>query len=70
MEKAKASELGLSDEELRLFRYRVAGFTDRSICLLMQIENPDTIKRRVQRLRSKIKQSDSPFKEDLASVAS
>ena len=68
MEKAKASELGLSDEELRLFRYRVAGFTDRSICLLMQIENPDTIKRRVQRLRSKIKQSDSPFKEDLASL--
>ena len=68
MENAKSPEIGLNEEDLRLFRYRVAGFTDRSICLLMQIENPDTIKRRVQRLRRKIKQSDSPFKEDLASL--
>ena len=68
MEKAKSPEIGLSEEDLRLFRYRVAGFTDRSICLLMQIENPDTIKRRVQRLRRKIILSDSPFKEELASL--
>ena len=68
MEKAKSPEIGLNEEDLRLFRYRVAGFTDRSICLLMQVENPDTIKRRVQRLRRKIILSDSPFKEELASL--
>ena len=68
MEKAKSHELGLNEEDFRLFRYRVAGFTDRSICLLMQIENPDTIKRRVQRLRRKIMLSDSPFREELASL--
>lgn len=68
MEKAKAPEINLTDEELQLFRYRVAGFTNRSICLLMQINNPDTVKKRVQRLRSKIVQSDSRFKDYLADL--
>ncbi|MBR5715131.1 MAG: hypothetical protein IKX59_00960 [Bacteroidales bacterium] len=68
MEKAKAPEINLTNEELQLFRYRVAGFTNRSICLLMQIDNPDTVKKRVQRLRSKIVQSDSRFKDYLADL--
>lgn len=68
MEKVKAPEIGLSEEELQLFRYKVAGFTIRSICLLMQRDSIDATKKRIQRLKQKIIQSESPYRDEIAAL--
>lgn len=68
MQKARSLDIGLSDEDFLLYRLKVAGFSYRSIGLLMKQENPDTIKKRVQRLKAKILQSGSPFSVEIASL--
>lgn len=68
IEKARSSQINLSEEELELFRYRVAGFSIRSICLLTHGNNREAIKKRIQRLKRKIIQSNSPSRDEIASL--
>ena len=68
MEKVKSPEFELSDKELQLYKYKVAGLSARTIRMLMHIESQDALKKRQQRLRKKILESKSPFATELASL--
>ena len=67
-EKAKSPEIGLSEKELQLFKYKLAGLSSRTIRLLMHIDSRDALQKRQQRLRKKILESNSPFATELASL--
>ena len=70
--------LGLSDAQIRnalaafvnpAHRREVLRYHGKQIHYLrMKQENPDTIKKRVQRLKAKILQSGSPFSVEIASL--
>ncbi|MBR5069544.1 MAG: hypothetical protein IKX25_09105 [Bacteroidales bacterium] len=68
MEKVKSPEFELSDKELQLYKYKVAGLSARTIRMLMHIESQDALQKRQQRLRKKILESKSPFATELASL--
>ena len=68
MEKVKSPEFELSDKELQLYKYKVAGLSARTIRMLMHIESQDALQKRQQRLRKKILESNSPFATELASL--
>ena len=68
MEKVKSPEFELSDKELQLYKYKVAGLSARTIRMLMHIESQDALQKRQQRLRKKILDSKSPFATELASL--
>ena len=68
MKKVKSAEIGLNEMELQLYRLKVSGFSTVAICLIMHYDNPPAIKKRLQRIRKTILQSESPYKEEVASL--
>ena len=68
MKKVKSAQIGLSDIELQLYRLRVSGFSTPAICFIMHFDNQPAVKKRIQRLRKTILKSDSPYKEEIASL--
>ena len=68
MKKVKSSAIGLNEMELQLYRLKVSGFSTVAICLIMHYDNPPAIKKRLQRIRKTILQSESPYKEEIASL--
>ena len=68
MKKVKSSAIGLNEMELQLYRLKVSGFSTVAICLIMHYDNPPAIKKRLQRIRKTILQSESPYKEEVASL--
>jgi hypothetical protein len=68
MKKVKSAEIGLNEMELQLYRLKVSGFSTVAICLIMHYDNPPAIRKRIQRIRKTILQSESPYKEEVASL--
>jgi hypothetical protein len=68
MKKVKSAEIGLNEMELQLYRLKVSGFSTVAICLIMHYDNPPAIRKRIQRIRKTILQSESPYKEEIASL--
>lgn len=68
MKKVKSALIGLNDMELQLYRLRVSGFSTPAICFIMNFDNQPAVKKRIQRLRKTILKSDSPYKEEIASL--
>ena len=68
MQKVKTPEIGLTEMELQLFRFKMSGFSIRSICLFTNNDNPQAIKKRIQRLKTKILTSDSPYSFEIAAL--
>ncbi len=68
MRHAHSTELNLTEDELQLYRYKVAGLSSRSIRLLMQINSRDALQKRQQRLKAKILASNHPEKERLVAL--
>ena len=68
MKKVKSAEIGLNEMELQLYRLKVSGFSTVAICLIMHYDNPPAIRKRLQRIRKTILQSESPYKEEVASL--
>ena len=68
MKKVKSALIGMSDMELQLYRLKVSGFSTPAICFIMHFDNQPAVKKRMQRLRKSILQSDSPYKEEIASL--
>ena len=65
MTKVQVSGLVTREKDLRLLSFLIAGFSIKSICLFMDVDNRDTIYKRRRRLKEDIASSVEPFKDEL-----
>ena len=65
MSKVQQDGLFTKDDDLHLLCLMIAGFSTKSTCVLMKVDNRDTLYKRRSRLRERIFTSKLPYKDDL-----
>ena len=65
MSKVQQDGLFTKDDDLHLLCLMIAGFSTKSTCVLMKVDNRDTLYKRRSRLRERIFTAKLPYKDDL-----